>query len=269
MKPSKFIILSILALSLVACRNGGGDGGDGGGGGEPPLLTNACSVIGLSTRIINGTPCSDTNSPVVRVNISSSEGEFTCSGTLITSTDVLTAAHCFLQKTNVRTSITFNGANVSGSASVHPAAAIATDGDQVSVDNDVAVIRLSRTVSGPTLPILTSQPIEPGDIFSIYGYGLDENGTLNVLRSGQSRVDSVDSQHIEAVYEGQGSNSCNGDSGGPAVMTTAANQPGIVGVVSSGSVLSCGVGDHSLYANVTSASALNFIQLRAPGVNLL
>jgi len=108
-------------------------------------------------------------------------------------------------------------------------------------------------------------------VISIFGYGVDENGVNQVLRSGQARVLAVDEQHIAAGFSGEGSNSCSGDSGGPALNTIQKDgrtQSGIVGVVSSGSV-SCGPGDVALYANVTTSETLNFIQGAAPGVNLL
>lgn len=271
---SKTFWLFIFTFSFVLNACSGGSGDDDGGGSPDPLLTNACSVIGLNTRIINGTACSDNNSPVVQIRIlpDNDPREFNCSGTLITATDVLTAAHCFLQSGSGRTFVVINNQSIPGTATLHPSAAIVSDGDDVEVVFDVAIVKLSRAVSLPTLPVLISDPVVTDEVISIYGYGLDENGVLGTLRSGQSRVDSVDEQHIAAEFTGDGSNSCNGDSGGPAVMAIVRDGisvPGIVGLVSSGSVESCGIGDRSLYTNVTSQSMLNFIQSTAPGVNLL
>src|SRR5688500_16932150 len=86
--------LSWLAVA-VAC---------GGGGGGSPTPTNpapipaasACTLIGgtssrPSAEILNGTECSPDRSSVVLLNMSPG-GQ--CSGTIVTPTTILTAAHC-------------------------------------------------------------------------------------------------------------------------------------------------------------------------------
>lgn len=266
-----------LGILVIAAGCGGGGGGGGDSTNKPPLLTNSCSVIGLNSFIINGTACVDTNSPVVsvRVEVNGDNSQvlgLECSGTMISPTDVLTAAHCYLGKDVRRTYVVVNQRAILGDVTLHPGAAIETKHGSIAVKNDVAVLHLARSPGLPTLPILTSKPIVEDDVLAIYGFGKDDRGVVGVLRSGQIRVSSVDSQHIEAEFDGTGSNSCNGDSGGPALLSVvqgAQTLTGIVGVVSTGSIDSCGVGDTALYASVASTEMLDFIQAQVPSLQLL
>ena len=102
--------------------------------------------------------------------------------------------------------------------SVHPQAA--SGGNNALFLNDVAIIQLAESVSHPTLPLALSEDTKAGDRFSIFGFGLDEKGGRDVLRSGEAEVSSVTDQHIISNFNGEGSNSCSGDSGGPAVRNS-------------------------------------------------
>jgi trypsin len=263
-----FLLLYTLCL-LGSCTSGGSND-------QPEVvpLQNACEVIGLNPRIISGTACAETNSPVAKVlivNQDNSQG--LCTGTFLSANKVLTAAHCFLGKSVRFVFVELNGeSSLASSVVVHPQAAIVLEGSVPKVANDVAIITLSANRAVNTLPILVSATIKRNDVFSIYGYGLDEAGNLQVLRSGQSKASSVNDQHITAKFENVGSNSCNGDSGGPALLTILKDgvaQSGIVGLVSSGSNPSCLSGDESVYAHVASSIMLDFIQDQVPELRLL
>jgi secreted trypsin-like serine protease len=265
-------VVAALIFSLAACTSGGGDDSSGDDG---TPSSDACSVLGLTSlrstqqlRVINGTRCSESNSPVVQVITVTASENFLCSGSFISPTAVLTAAHCFLNKNIVRILVVSNGQSLASTATVHPLAEIVGGG---TANYDVAIVKVAAQPNLPTLPILVSKSIEEDDIFSIFGYGLDENGVKQKLRSGQGRVSAVDDQHITAVYTGEGSDSCGGDSGGPALISIQKDgltQSGIVGLVSSGSSI-CGIGDVALYANTTTSAVLDFIQAQAPDANLL
>ncbi len=250
------LLLSV--LSLYACGGGGGDD-DGATPG-----TNACPLLGLETRVINGATCSESGSPIVRIYFQGILGDVSiCSGTLLTSDDVLTAAHCLFGGV-VRALVEVDGRTVTVRDAVsHPQAT--TSSGIAAVFNDAAILKLSSPLSGqPTLPIIASQDIAPGDIFSIFGYGLDENQEIGVLQSGEMKADTVTENHISASYNGTGSNSCNGDSGGPAVFTTSNGVTGVVGVVSTGIQTDCLEGDVTSYANVQESSILDFILQQVP-----
>ena len=252
------------SLSLAAC------GGGGGGESPEPIPSDACGVIGLPSKIIHGTACGNlSQSPVVRIVMVDSSGkEGFCTGTMITPEAVLTAAHCITLTNPVRVVIAYGEPLASAilvDASdwyVHPAFHV----DASGVEADVAVVRLQRQVPLPTLPILTSQGVTENELVSIFGYGQDENGDFDAeqLKSGDMRVTQVTTLYVQADYEGEGSNTCLGDSGGPLVKSVN-NQPGLVGVTSSGTSQDCGVGDNSFFTNLQDPKVFMFLQRYAPG----
>lgn len=266
MRIARFTVYICLVSTLFACGGGGGDdAGD--------LRTDTCSTIGLSARIVNGTQCSDTNSAVVPIRISTRTNDFLCSGTMITGTYVLSAAHCFLFDADnngsadqiISASITANGRQISASrVFVHPDYYETAE----ALFNDVAILNLDSPADLPIIPIVLSQAVSGGDVVQIFGYGSTGNtaGT-GVLRSGEMRVTEVSENHLITQFNGSnGSNTCVGDSGGPAFLTLPDGSVGIVGITSSGVREDCGAGDTSLFSNVQGSRLLAFITSVVPGV---
>ncbi|MCB0321633.1 MAG: trypsin-like serine protease, partial [Bdellovibrionales bacterium] len=130
---------------------------------------------------------------------------------------------------------------------------------------------LSKSLPGPTLPLLGSRDIQNGELVSIFGYGLDENQKIDVLKSGEMKVSGVTDNHIFAKFDGAGSNTCNGDSGGPAIYTFTKDGreiDAVVGVVSTGEIVDCSAGDTTLFANAHSSSNLSFITQSVPSTRV-
>jgi hypothetical protein len=141
-------------------------------------------------------------------------------------------------------------------------------GEQLPPQNDVAIVTLAADAPGGTLPIILSRSLQPGDIVSIYGYGLDGEANPGVLRSGEMRVQGINSQFFSARFDDEGSNVCEGDSGGPAIVQVK-NQAGdtvtgVVGVTSFGQV-PCNEEGISGFTNLQSSSVQTFLNNVFPG----
>jgi len=262
------LFLCIAALALFAACGGGGGDGDGSGGG---LSEDACSTLGL--KIFNGSACTPaSSSPVVEFTIESFDGSTAlCSGEIISSQHVLTAGHCFSgQGADVRSiTVVAHGTTFQASRfAIHPQYEERLD--LAAIFNDVAVIEVDGDFGIAPLPLLVSRVPAANDVIDIFGYGLTENSELGELRSGQMRLDDVTPTHLISVFGEDGSNTCVGDSGGPALMKNAAGQVGIVGITSTGSPDSeCREGDVSLFLNVQAQSVLDFIRSAVPNVGLI
>jgi len=239
------------------------------------LSTNACDLLGLSTkslRIIDGAVCGNLEtSPVVRLQVydrtTSSVG--LCTANVITKNKILTAAHCVSGNTTTAV-VSYGDATSQQSVrvsrtKVHPKFAIQTTATEVTAFNDVAILTLSRDLPTSISAILGSSTVTSGDTLSIFGYGVDENGTRDFqqLRSGQMKVSDVTESHIFAEFNGQGSDTCQGDSGGPAFVVQGARLA-IAGIVSTGTDANCKVGDVTLFTKLSKPEILDFIRNEAP-----
>jgi hypothetical protein len=208
----------------------------------------------------------------VEVQITDAAGnQYTCTGTVVSPTAVLTAAHCLAENpVLVEVVTTVNGARqraYARSYRIHPDFQDSQDGYYY---NDAAVILMSKGLAAPVTPILLSREAAEGEEAAVAGYGQTTDGSPidGVLRAGRASIRSVTSNHIFISFTENESHPCRGDSGG-ALLVQEGGQLSIVGVVSQSAPdvpleVICSVGDETLYTNMFNASVSSFVLSVAP-----
>jgi|tagenome__1003787_1003787.scaffolds.fasta_scaffold20932707_2 hypothetical protein len=245
------------------------------------LLTAACALVALAITaptagaIVGGTDqTSDAfAAPLAFLTITDSSGVGWCSGTLISPTVVMTAAHCVYEtgrrgnllgvSTPSEIVVRVGSRNVSNAALGTKAAVVAVlpqpyyrwDGSRHN--HDVALLALDRAM--PQAPAaLAEQHPDAGKPLVIAGYG--STSTFDNSRPGalkEALIDAADPKSCTLVSESfdpswlfcgaasgdpalPGGTSCYGDSGGPAFAyeNTAVNLV-VEGIISYGSQPSC------------------------------
>ena len=145
-----------------------------------------------------------------------SNGSFTCSGTIISANYVLTARHCINGTMSVRIgSVNRTSGGVTRTVSA------------TSTRNDLALMRLSSSVSTSYMPLSSAYP-PVGSTNSLYGWGMTCYSGCDaspVLKTASVRVTST---NVTDAYGGRAiattrinGNAWRGDSGGPQVYNGA------------------------------------------------
>lgn len=265
-------------------------GGPGGSGGNKTNSDDACTAIANgafssdrishpSFRIINGTKCDIGDSAVVELGVVRSDGDGLCSGVVVGDHKILTAAHCVVSSngscTNVASQIyVYIGGSlfeVTNEFAIHP------DYDCTSSvpgagANDVVVVTTDGTITSQQMSVLSSSgDISSGDSLLIAGYGLvdrDNDGDADGnsgdgLHAGFMTVDSTSTSEIFSSFNfnstNPGSNTCSGDSGGPAFVKVG-DQYFVAGLTSYGVAALCGPTDSVVgFVNLTDPDVQSFL----------
>ncbi|KAJ2446101.1 hypothetical protein IWW46_001123 [Coemansia sp. RSA 2440] len=211
------------------------------------FVGSLCSVhAGLVERIVGGSSVSENKYPfAVRLTITTGSDNLLCGGTLIDNDLVVTAGHCMVDSTynNVfepnevtvcygASSITKQSCTTARNITVHP------DYDPMTLQNDIALIKITAlklSSSVNTVPIFTGA-LDEGTKLTTMGWGKTQSNSSSSLPTTLMSVeievgDAKTCQQAQPSYKSAagpevcsvnaltpGKDSCQGDSGSPAVV---------------------------------------------------
>ncbi len=169
-------------------------------------------------KIVNGTEILATEFPEVVVIQDDRSKQHKCTGTFLSPTTVLTAAHCFRsggKSLEVRV------------ADRRPDYVLVKKDGGASAINDLAILIFPQAMNAAAAKLAVKAPAT-GDAATIVGFGCSHHVTLEgsgVKRKGQTVIDGVDGDGniltpkvAQSDQAGVLSDSCQGDSGGPLLV---------------------------------------------------
>jgi secreted trypsin-like serine protease len=178
-------------------------------------------VASVEAELKNGTLAPD-DVAVVPIFLN---GNFNCTGTLVDPRVVVTAAHCVSSREDELTILDSALSIRVIDFEVHPSY-------RTTAWPDVALLALEHPAAPSPLPISdVTASIEPGATMNVLGFGRNSPDEQPVRRRGLARVREASLETL--VLDGDGSEPCLGDSGGP-VLEVSAGAPRLLGVISFG-----------------------------------
>ena len=185
----------------------------------PPSNGPCQAATGLSRSlvpIVNGSACDSTTSSVVMLVIRQADGVSVsrCSGAVIGSQAVLTAAHCVLGNPIGVTVVAGDSPDITAQTfAAHP------EYRPSPYPLDIAVITTSRPIGRRAIPLLVSRTGRVGETGVLAGWGVDQNGDSSMLRAGVAAIDFVGDTFLTTRFSASETGTCSGDSGGPLLLS--------------------------------------------------